>query len=158
VKNPTEPAGIRLHAAIAADAPTLTRIVRSAFSHYVERLGLEPAPMQLDYARAIATDGVHVAVEDEAILGLVVLADGDDDLLLNNLAVAPAAQGRGIGRLLIAFVEQRARERGHDRVLLYTNERMVENIALYRRLGYAEVARRCEAGYRRVHMAKRLRA
>lgn len=158
MKNPVGPAAIRLRAAIAADAPTLTRIVRSTYAHYVERLGREPATMQVDYARAIATGGVHVAVEDESILGLVILADGDDGCLLNNLAVALAAQGRGIGRLLIAFAEQRARERGHDRVLLYTNERMVENIALYRCLGYAEVARRCEAGYRRVHMAKRLRA
>ena len=35
---------------------------------------------------------------------------------------------------------------------------MSENIALYRRLGYVEVARRREAGYRRIYMEKPLGA
>jgi ribosomal protein S18 acetylase RimI-like enzyme len=37
---------------------------------------------------------------------------------------------------------------------LYTNELMVANIALYQRLGYREVERRQDAGFRRVFMRK----
>ena len=37
---------------------------------------------------------------------------------------------------------------------LYTHELMVENIALYQRLGYREVERRQEDGFRRVFMRK----
>ena len=39
-------------------------------------------------------------------------------------------------------------------VRLYTHELMVENISLYGRLGYQEVERRAEEGFRRVFMRK----
>ena len=142
---------------MAADAPAVTATIHAAYRHYVERLGRRPAPMGIDYAQAIANGGVHVAVRESAVRGLVMLSDSNADFMLDNLAVAPAWQGHGIGRRLIGFAEDQARAHGHDRIVLYTNEQMVENIALYQGLGYVEVARRCEDGYRRVHMAKPLR-
>jgi hypothetical protein len=54
------------------------------------------------------------------------------------------------------FAEEVARRRGLDRVSLYTNEVMTENLSMYGHLGYREVARRTEAGYRRVFMEKAL--
>ncbi|HEX7058445.1 MAG TPA: hypothetical protein VF176_01160 [Solirubrobacterales bacterium] len=41
---------------------------------------------------------------------------------------------------------------------LYTNAKMTENLELYLRLGYREVDRRCELGFERVFLAKRLGA
>ena len=113
--------------------------------------------MLVDYEQAVADGSVYVAAHGAAIAGLVVLSDSDAGFMLNNLAVAPDCQGQGIGRLLIEFAENQARARGHDHIALYTNEKMTENIALYGRLGYIEVARRCEAGCRRIYMVKPLR-
>ena len=42
------------------------------------------------------------------------------------------------------------------RIHLYTNDHMVENIALYRRLGYKETGRKPVGGTALVHMAKAL--
>ena len=92
----------------------------------------------------------------ERSLGLVVLEDQDGFLLLDNVAVAPAAQGRGFGRKLIAFAEEEASRRGFDEIRLYTHVLMVENIALYQRLGFVEIARVHEKGFDRVYMAKHL--
>lgn len=39
---------------------------------------------------------------------------------------------------------------------LYTNEAMIENLALYAHLGFAETRRLVEDGYRRVYMEKHL--
>jgi ribosomal protein S18 acetylase RimI-like enzyme len=50
--------------------------------------------------------------------------------------VAPAFQGRGLGRRLMAQAEQLARELGRAEIRLYTNARFTENVALYQRLGY----------------------
>ena len=50
---------------------------------------------------------------------------------IENVAVHPDHQHRGIGRRLVAFAEQRARAAHVLEVRLYTNERMVENICVF---------------------------
>ena len=62
----------------------------------------------------------------------------------------------GLGRRLIEFAEAEARRLGYAELRLYTHEKMVENIALYGRLGFEEIGRGREAGYDRVFMTKRL--
>jgi ribosomal protein S18 acetylase RimI-like enzyme len=54
------------------------------------------------------------------------------------------------------FAERRAITLGLTRLSLYTNEVMTENQAIYARLGYTEVERRTDEGYRRIHMEKQL--
>lgn len=85
---------------------------------------------------------------------MLVLRPQSDSLLVENLAVAPAAQGCGIGRSLVAFAEQRARELAFARVTLYTSERMTENLAFYPALGYRVVDRRRDEGSDRVFFEK----
>jgi ribosomal protein S18 acetylase RimI-like enzyme len=77
-------------------------------------------------------------------------------MLLDNVAVAPAAQGSGLGRLLLEFAEHAATKAGYHAIKLYTNEAMMENIALYSRIGYAETHRVEEKRLRRVYMRKLL--
>jgi ribosomal protein S18 acetylase RimI-like enzyme len=85
---------------------------------------------------------------------VLVLEPEEDALLLDNVAVAPAAQGRGIGRKLIALAERRARELGLPKVRLYTNAKMTENLRMYPALGYVEVGRGGEGGFHRVFFEK----
>ena len=75
---------------------------------------------------------------------------------LENVAVQPSYQGQGYGGWLIAFVEDQARRGGFVAVELYTNEKMFENIEMYRRLGYVECDRRNLDGYDRVFFRKAL--
>src|SRR5712692_10853142 len=67
------------------------------------------------------------------------------------------ASGQGHGRRLLAFVETEARRRGRDETRLQLHLTMTRGIALYRRLGYTEYARREVDGYYRVYLCKRLR-
>jgi len=112
--------------------------------------------MLQDYAEVIATDEAFVAECDGALCGVLVFMETADGFLIDNVAVLPALKGRGIGRALLVHAEDQARRRGYDSVYLYTNEAMVENIALYARVGYVEYERRQEEGFRRVFMRKRL--
>jgi hypothetical protein len=41
-------------------------------------------------------------------------------------------------------------------VHLYTNEKMTDNLSIYPKLGYVEVARRTENGFNRVYFEKSL--
>lgn len=141
----------------AEDVEAVGRIVRDAYGHYVARLGKQPGPMLDDYARRIADGQVWVLEDDGALAGILVLEDAEDGaLLLDNIAIAPSAQGKGHGRTLVAFAEAEARRRGHSQVRLYTHVLMVENLAIYGRLGFEETHRITEKGYDRVYMTKRL--
>lgn len=140
----------------AEEAPVLHALVREAYAHYVPRIGREPAPMTDDYSARIAAGEAWVEEADGAPVGVLVLEEGEDGLLLDNIAVAPAAHGKGHGKALLEFAEAEARRRGHRRIHLYTNEKMVENIALYTRIGYVETHRAQQAGHHRVFMEKRL--
>ena len=113
--------------------------------------------MTADYAALLEVGEVWVAAAaDGSVVGVLVLQPEAESLLLENVAVAPAAQGRGIGRALIAHAEQRARELGLPEVALYTNRLMTENLRLYPALGYVETGRRREDGYDRVFFRKLL--
>lgn len=112
--------------------------------------------MRADYSALVAAREVWVACEDEAIVGVLVVRPRQNSLILENVAVSPTEQGRGIGRALIGFAERHASELGLRAVELYTNERMTENLSLYPALGYVETDRRREAGFSRVFFRKQL--
>ena len=148
-----------LRTARPEDRTAVEAIVIAAYSIYVERIGKAPGPMLDDYAGLIAAGAVTVLEDpDGVIAAIIVLLPKPDHLLLDNIAVHPDRQGRGLGRRLITFAESEARRLGHAELRLYTHEKMTENIALYRRLGFRETGRGQEAGYNRVFMTKPIAA
>jgi GNAT superfamily N-acetyltransferase len=141
--------------AAPSDLSQVENVVRAAYSGYIPRIGREPGPMLDDYASLIDGGQVHV-LEDGEIVGVLVLVPEPDTMLLDNVAIAPSAQGRGYGRVLLDFAEQEARRQGYGAIRLYTNALMAENLTLYPRLGYVETHRGQEKGFSRVYMTKRL--
>ena len=142
--------------ATAADAAGISECVRAAYTHYIERIGQKPGPMLDDYDQVVRDHRAYVIDDGGEVVGVLVLMDKENGLLLDNVAVSPTRQGEGIGRRLIEHAESEARRLGHRHLDLYTHERMIENIAMYGRIGYEEVERRTERGFPRVYMRKRL--
>ncbi|MFD7325129.1 GNAT family N-acetyltransferase [Streptomyces sp. NPDC059875] len=140
--------------AVTPDVPRVKAVTDAAYHHYIERIGLVPAPMEADHAADAAAGRVFVV--GDPVVGLVVLRTEADHLYLDNIAVHPDAQGTGLGRSLLAFVESRARELGLPEVRLLTNAMMWENQKLYERYGYEVVERRLDGPYDRIHYRKRL--
>jgi N-acetylglutamate synthase-like GNAT family acetyltransferase len=112
--------------------------------------------MDDDYAARIACGQVWVAEAEGVLVGVLVLVVAADHLLLDNIAVSPAAQGTGLGTRLLEFTEAQARAHDKSEVRLYTNEKMTENIAYYGRHGFRETRRATELGLRRVYFARSL--
>ena len=90
---------------------------------------------------------ILVAIDAGSILGSLTLelsmrVNADDDPLeghrahIRMLGVAPAAQGRGIGRALMREAEARARTAGKSEMTLHTTQRMTAAQAMYQALGY----------------------
>lgn len=131
------------------DSVAARALVRAAYAPWVAVVGREPGPMRDDYEALTAAGAVWM---DESGEALRVLLEKDGALLLDNIAVSPDAQGRGLGRRLVAFAAEEARRRGLPAVTLYTHVRMETNIALYAHLGFRETHRAHEGGFDRVYM------
>ncbi|MCX8996490.1 GNAT family N-acetyltransferase [Rhizobiaceae bacterium BDR2-2] len=142
--------------AAASDRTAVEALVEASYSHYIARIGARPGPMLDDYASSIARGHVNLLRGDGGIEGVLVLIPEEDCLLLDNIAVSPAAQGKGYGRLLMDHAEAEARRLGFRRIRLYTHELMTENQAIYARRGYVETHRQEQKGLKRVFMEKAL--
>jgi GNAT superfamily N-acetyltransferase len=142
----------------AAETNAVRDLVRAAYQHYVPMIGREPAPMVDDYAVRIAADQVWVLEDADGLGGVLVLEDGPDCFMLENIAVRPDRQGLGYGRQLLELAEAEAIRCGWDVVTLYTNALMTNNIAIYAARGYVETGRKTEKGFSRVYMEKHLKA
>ena len=150
----TTPEPLSLRRATTADLPTIKAVIDAAYARYLTRMDKPPGPMLRDYRPSVEAGTTWVS--GSPITAVLTLYPGDDHLLIENIAVHPSAQGRGLGRVLMSFAEQEAARRGLTRMTLVTHEVMTENQAIYARLGYAEVERRSEDGYRRIYMEKHL--
>ena len=145
--------------ATIADAVAVRELTRAAYAKWVPILGREPRPMTADYSAALRdhlVDLLHVGGEAVA---LIEMAPKPDHLLIVNVAVAPAYQGRGQGRALMAHAEEVARSLNLSEVRLYTNALFAENLQLYSRLGYRVDREEQHPQFGvAVHMSKRLGA
>jgi ribosomal protein S18 acetylase RimI-like enzyme len=140
--------------ATAADRPAIEAIVAAAYAKWPPLIGVRPRPLDEDYGEVLERGNVWIAERDDEPFGVLVLVVESECLLIDNVAVDPARQGEGIGRELLAHAETEARSRGLGVVRLYTNEKMFDNIDLYKRLGYRETRRSGESGFARVYMEK----
>jgi GNAT superfamily N-acetyltransferase len=101
-----------------------------------------------DVAGRIADAEVLVAVDGAGtVLGGVTYVPGPhsawaefsepDGAGIRMLAVAPGAQGRGIGEALSRACVDRARASGRSQILLHSTDRMTTAHRIYERLGFA---------------------
>lgn len=134
---------IRLRPAAPHEAAEIRALVRAAYARWIPVIGREPRPMQVDYDAAmlehdfVLAIGASDASATSQTLGVIETERRADHLWIENVAVAPHAQGRGVGRLLLADAERRAEEAGLPELRLLTNAAFAANIRLYRMLGYS---------------------
>jgi ribosomal protein S18 acetylase RimI-like enzyme len=139
-----------------ADVAAITALTRSAYAKWVPLIGREPLPMKANYSVAIARHRFDLLFVDSDLAGLIETLLRDDDLLIENVAVAPNFQKRGFGRNLIARAEQVAAQAGRRYVRLYTNSRFAENLRFYASLGYAVEREELLNGGVAIHMVKQI--
>lgn len=146
-----------LRPATLADANAIRALTRAAYAKWVPVVGREPAPMTADYEAALHLHRFDLLEEAGELVALVETLAREDHLWVENVAVAPAWQGRGLGRRLLAHAEALARNAGLAELRLLTNAAFTANIALYERLGYAVTSREEYPGRgTAVFLAKRL--
>jgi pimeloyl-ACP methyl ester carboxylesterase len=150
------PAPLQLRLGLPSDADAIRALTIAAYAPWVAVIGREPLPMTADYQLAVRQHRFDLAFDGERLTGLIETRVDPGALMVVNVAIAPGAQSRGLGRRLLTHAEALAREAGLTTLRLYTNGKMARNIGIYRRLGYrVEREERGERGVT-VHMAKAL--
>ena len=109
-------------------------------------------PQLADVAgRASRSELLVVRDADGRIVGSVALVlsgdfgevtTSDDEAAFRMLVVDPAAQGQGVGRLLVSACLDRARAVGKRRMVISTDPRMTTAHRLYERFGFTRLPER----------------
>jgi GNAT superfamily N-acetyltransferase len=136
----------------AEDVVRIGAIARAAYLKYLPRIGREPAPMVADFAAEIAADRVVVIGTAGAVDGYMIAWPENDSYFIDNIAVDPLQQGKGLGRQLMDHAVDEAKRHHLSAICLYTNEAMTENLSMYTHMGFVETHRAMEKGFDRVYM------
>ncbi|WP_229418481.1 GNAT family N-acetyltransferase [Flagellimonas chongwuensis] len=87
---------------------------------------------------------IAVALLNEQPVGVCSLIpciyDGYD-FELSKMGVSPTAQGKGIGKLLGQHIIEKAKQLGAKKLFLESNRKLVPALALYKKLGFVEMAK-----------------
>jgi GNAT superfamily N-acetyltransferase len=142
--------------ATQSDIITAARLIFESYAPYIPIMGKIPPTIFEDFGEHIRLGNLWLLSSGNEIIGMVVLTPRDDYMLLQSMAVAPAYQGYGYGRVLLGFSDDLARSSGVRSIRLYTNSLMERNQQIYKRNGYRETYRTAYDWGWRVHMEKRL--
>ena len=89
--------------------------------------------------RAVRARQVVVAVEDDAILGWLLLTKSGDELCIGQISVLCAAGGKGVGTKLLDTIVDSARTAGHQSIVLNTQADVPWNQPWCERRGFVVV-------------------
>jgi predicted GNAT family N-acyltransferase len=102
-------------------------------------LGLSFSEEELEKEKA----NLHIAAyEDDQMLGCCMLVEADSQTVrLRQMAVINDLQGKGIGRALMQFAENLARDRGYKTITMHARK---NSIGFYEKMGYKKVGQQFE--------------
>jgi ribosomal protein S18 acetylase RimI-like enzyme len=153
---PRAPAPITFRRATEADRPAVEALQHAAYARNRRLLGVEPLPLQADYAEIFGTMEVWLAEERDQLRGALILEPRTDDMLIWSIAATPQAQKQGLGHIMLDAAEVRAKQLGRTTMRLYTGAVLEGLIRWYHHHGY-EVERQEQLPDRLItHMIKPL--
>ena len=122
------------------------KIIEHNSPEYLQMVSLRQAvlrkPLGLDFDREeLEKESHHIligAFEEEKILGCCMLIEENPSMLrLRQMAVYNEKQGKGLGRALMNFAENLARDRGYRSLSMHAR---VNSVGFYEKMGYKVVS------------------
>ncbi|HVS67406.1 MAG TPA: GNAT family N-acetyltransferase [Mycobacteriales bacterium] len=122
------------------DGPAAQQLINAVQAEYVVRYG-GPDEAPVDPEEFTPPDGLFVV----GYLDAVPVATGglrrhtDGAVELKRMYVVPEQRGKGLSRVMLGALEERARGLGATRIVLETGNRQPEAISLYESSGYERI-------------------
>jgi len=114
-------------------SPEYEKMLRLRYDLLRKPLGLSFDPGELEKEK---DDVLMGAFEDGRLLGCCLLTRVDDKTVrLRQMAVPNNLQGKGIGRALMIFAENIARDMGYQTLMMHAR---ISAIGFYEKLGYTK--------------------
>ena len=134
---------------MAADPETLHPLMRRLAEEDLDRvMEIELSAYPHPWTRGIFSDCIRVGYDcwglqlGARLAGYAILTHAAGESHLLNLCIAPAWQGRGLGRLLLGHAVRLAREQACSHMFLEVRPSNQAGIALYRNNGFEVVGTR----------------
>lgn len=145
-------AGLSPRRAKPADHGPVLSLIRESFAYMDGRID-PPSSMhrltEADIAAQAEAGEVWLIDGSQGLLACMFLTFLSDAVYIGKLAVAEAARGQGLSRLLIDHAEARAVTLGLPAIELQTRVELTENQAIFARMGFARVGSTRHEGYDR---------
>jgi L-amino acid N-acyltransferase len=143
--------------ATAKDAPALAAL----FNHWIETTAItfNPVPKtegdihDMIAAKAAAGHAFLVAEGDGAVIGQASYGQfragpGYRTCMEHSISLVPATHGKGVGRALLAAIEDHARQQGAHQMIAGVSGENPQGRAFHHRLGYVEIATLPAVGFK----------
>jgi GrpB-like predicted nucleotidyltransferase (UPF0157 family)/ribosomal protein S18 acetylase RimI-like enzyme len=140
-----------IRAAKADDVSALHRLLQLAFAQYRDKLDPPSGAFRETEEKLhslLWEEKAAVAIHEGRRAGCVFYDTAEDFFYFHRLAVLPNFRRRGIGRRLIAFVEEQAAEMGRASVRLCVRTMLPETRRYYERSGYRVIALHSHPNYK----------
>ncbi len=135
-----------------SDWEALRALIGEAFAGMEGRIDPPSSLSRMDAEALEAKAGAEtllLAREGARLAGCLFADRREEALHLSKMAVAPARQGQGVGRALMAAAEALAREAGLPALELQTRVELEENHLTFARLGFGQVGETAHPGFSR---------
>ncbi len=95
----------------------------------------DPSKAQVD--AYLKTGDCYIATLDTEVVGVMVLQKIDSTSIeVKNIAVKESAQGKGLGKELLKYADQRSRKQGYKKLVIGTGNSSIGQLALYQKQGF----------------------
>ena len=131
---------LEIRRAVPEDSEAISALIREAFGpfgpEYTAGAFEYTTPGENVIRERFAEGPIWVAVENGIMVGTVSGLPEEERFYIRSMAVKPSAQGSGVGQRLLEILEAFARERGSERLYLYTTYVLPGAKLLYEKNGF----------------------
>ncbi|HWC34795.1 MAG TPA: GNAT family N-acetyltransferase [Mycobacteriales bacterium] len=122
------------------DGPTAQQLIGAVQAEYVVRYG-GPDDSPVDPSEFAPPNGLFLIgyLDNTPVAMGGLRRHGAGEVEIKRMYVVPEARGRGLSRVMLAGLEERARRLGASRIVLETGQRQPEAISLYESSGYQRI-------------------